>query len=110
MATKEAGRDNVAHRPITACSMMTTSEHWAAQAAFSSSPINRKDVRTRNAELFRDGASDLSLSPEPRHTIAVRVNSVRPTKPHATSFRRAIPTLTRSRMISFSKQRKGAFI
>ena len=51
---------------------MTTSEQWAAQAAFSSSPINRKDVRTRDAELFRNCASDLSLSPELRHTIAVR--------------------------------------
>ena len=29
----------------------------------------------------------MSLSLEPRHTIAVRVDSHRPTKPHATSFR-----------------------
>ena len=45
--------------------------------------------------------SKLFLAFDP-HTIAVRVNSVRPTKPHATSFRQAIPASTRSRLLHMS--------
>jgi hypothetical protein len=45
-----------------------------------------EDVRTRNAKLFCDGAPRTTLSAEPRYTIAVHVDSHRPTKLDATGF------------------------
>jgi hypothetical protein len=39
---------------------------------------NPEDIRTRDAQLFTDSASGASsLSPEPRHTIALRVFNLR---------------------------------
>ena len=73
------------HRPITTCSLTTTPEHLPAQAAFSRSAISLKTFELGIPSSFAI-ASGAALSPERRHTIAVRVDSHRPTKPHATSF------------------------
>ena len=67
------------HRPITTCSLTTTPEHLPAQAAFS---LKTFELGIPSSFAI---ASGTALSPEWSHTIAVRVDSHRPTKPHATS-------------------------
>jgi hypothetical protein len=77
------------HRPITTCSLTTTPEHLPAQAAFSRSAIGLKTFELGMPSSFAI-ASGAALSPERRHTIAARVDSHRPTKPHATGLRRRL--------------------
>jgi hypothetical protein len=87
MATKEGGQGRCVHRPITTCSMTIPSEHLGGSSRFFKLTNQSEDVRTRNAKLFCNCASGASLSPEPRHTTSVRIDTPGPAKPDSTRLR-----------------------